>query len=263
MPVEIAIQELSQPLLDHQEREVPLRMPEEDGLEQTLAETRAFIAHEMRHAIAPLAAYARLLDQSLAEPEVDRGAAAEKARRIIKLAEGAGQVVNRYLEYSQPFSSRWEKVEIDRMFEQSLNAVRPVCERQNIEIIWQPGAQARVLADRWLLPQVWRHLLLNALEAMSGGGKLIVATRRENQQVIVTISDSGVGIKPEYLDRVFELGFSTKTGQRGAGIGLALARRIVQHAHGGRISIVNNPDNAGVTATVALPVAREEAANGE
>ncbi len=214
---------LDNPLQPLAEGNSALDAMEEAGGEQTLAETRAFIAHEMRHAIAPLAAYANLLDQSLAESEINRDEAAEAARRIIMLARSADQVVNCYLEYSQPLNPRRERVDIDVMLAQSLAALRGVCRSRKIEVVWQPGAQASVAADRWLLPQVWRNLLLNAIEAMDGGGKLTVATRRENQQAIITITDTGIGIKPEHLDRVFELGFSTKIGQRGAGIGLALA----------------------------------------
>jgi len=70
------------------------------------------------------------------------------------------------------------------------------------------------------LQEVW----LNAMDVMEQGGRLTVRTQREQGRVIVTISDTGTGVKPDDLDRLFELGFTTRLGRTVAGVGLALAR---------------------------------------
>jgi hypothetical protein len=125
------------------------------------------------------------------------------------------------------------------------------------------GQGARALVDSSLVGQAVRNVILNAIEAMEGGGELTVATRQEVDRVIVAISDTGPGFKPEHLSRVFELGFTTKLGKRRAGVGLALVRRIVEQGHNGRVSITNNPGGVGATVTIGLPVAGEEAADRE
>jgi signal transduction histidine kinase len=112
----------------------------------------------------------------------------------------------------------------------------------------EPGLPA-VRADRDQILQVLLNLIRNAVEAMPAGGALRVTARREGDAVAVSVTDSGPGIAPEDLPRVFEPYFTTKEG--GTGLGLAIARRIAEE-HGGRLDLESTPGR-GATFTLRLP----------
>ncbi|MCI0699149.1 ATP-binding protein [candidate division KSB1 bacterium] len=241
------------------EEESPaLVVVERVGREKALEETRAFIAHEIKSAIGPLKGFAKLLSESLTQSDLKRDKLAKYVQQILKQSDVAYEVVNRYLDYSMPFTPKLKLTDINQLLMECLNEVGAECARNHIEISKQFGQIDEVSIDHELMAQALRNVLLNAIEAMGHGGKMIVATRQEKDQVFVTISDTGPGIKPEHLSRIFELGFTTKLGKHGAGVGLALARRIIEEAHGGRISLMNNPDGAGVIASIMLPTGKKE-----
>lgn len=102
------------------------------------------------------------------------------------------------------------------------------------------------------LGQVWTNLVLNAVDAMQGQGRLEVTTRHEPGEVVVEVVDDGPGIAPEVLPRLFEPRFTTKHGRvrYGLGLGLAISQRIV-HNHGGTITMTSEPGRT--VATVRLP----------
>jgi signal transduction histidine kinase len=103
------------------------------------------------------------------------------------------------------------------------------------------------------LNQVFMNLMMNAIHAMAGGGSLSVRTRALEDAVEVEIADTGSGISPENLEKLFEPGFTTKKGRVGMGLGLAICREIVDR-HGGRIDVDSELD-VGTTFTVRLPLA--------
>ncbi|HLB00817.1 MAG TPA: ATP-binding protein [Bacteroidota bacterium] len=101
------------------------------------------------------------------------------------------------------------------------------------------------------LKQLFLNLIVNARDAMPDGGRLIITTRRFNGSVVIEVIDSGIGIPPEYLGRIFEAFFTTKGKVSGAGIGLNVCYGIVQQ-HRGRIS-VKSETGKGATFTVVIP----------
>ena len=91
------------------------------------------------------------------------------------------------------------------------------------------------------LNQVWTNLIDNAADAMDGSGTLRVAVRAEPNGVVVEVADTGPGIAPEVAAHAFEPFFTTKEVGRGTGLGLDIARRIVEERHGGTITIESRP----------------------
>jgi signal transduction histidine kinase len=106
------------------------------------------------------------------------------------------------------------------------------------------------------LNQVFMNLFVNAIQAIGGKGQIRVQTRLENQQVQIAISDSGSGIKPEHLGRIFDPGFTTKGVGIGTGLGLSISARIIQD-HRGSIS-VESELGKGTTFLISLPVERSQ-----
>src|SRR5204863_2474559 len=99
------------------------------------------------------------------------------------------------------------------------------------------------------MEQLFLNLLLNAYDATPSGGAVSVALVAVNNQIVVTVSDSGAGISPESLEKIFEPFFTTKP--RGSGLGLAISAGIVQ-THRGRLRAMNNP-GGGATFSVEIP----------
>ena len=114
------------------------------------------------------------------------------------------------------------------------------------------GRLPEVLCRPYALNQVFMNLLLNAVQAIESGGTIRIVTRRSADEVTIEITDDGEGIAEQDLSKVFDLGFTTKSGAGGAGIGLALTLRIVRE-HDGTIDVDSTPGE-GTTFTVRLPV---------
>jgi signal transduction histidine kinase len=114
----------------------------------------------------------------------------------------------------------------------------------------------RIAGDRVQLQQVLMNLMMNSLDAMrdvEGARELAIKSQRdENGQVLISVSDTGVGLPPEQADKIFNAFFTTKT--HGTGMGLRISRSIIE-SHGGRLSAVNNTQR-GATFKFTLPAAQ-------
>ena len=121
-----------------------------------------------------------------------------------------------------------------------------------VEVERQYLCHERVWGDLAGLNQVWLNLVDNAVLAMGEKGKLIVRTERIENEMVVSILDSGTGIKGEDMERIFQPFFSTRPAGKGSGLGLALCRRIVLR-HGGRIQARSDPEH-GTEFRVILPL---------
>ena len=127
--------------------------------------------------------------------------------------------------------------------------------KNRIEVVKEYGELPRVECVPSALSQVFVNLLVNASQAIDGKGTIRIRTRRRNDdQVEIEIEDSGVGIPPELIDKVFDAGFTTKKVGDGTGLGLAICYKIVS-AHNGRIDVTSEPSK-GTSFTVSLPITR-------
>jgi two-component system NtrC family sensor kinase len=154
---------------------------------------------------------------------------------------------------SRPPSEKRVTIEVNVLLEQVLELSRKQCQENQIEVAWRPAAEVPpLLLATDQIKQVFLNLLLNAIEAMPGGGQLQVSTACTSQPagVDVKFTDSGAGIAPDVLPQVFEPFYSTKPG--GTGLGLAISYSIVEQ-HGGHIELESQVGE-GSTFTVWLPV---------
>lgn len=124
--------------------------------------------------------------------------------------------------------------------------------RSRIEVVKHYGALPPVVCHAGQINQVFLNLLVNAVQAIEGPGTITLTTAQQNGCVRVAISDSGTGIDPALLTRVFEMGFTTKQAGLGSGLGLPISHQIVRD-HGGTLEIESTP-GAGTTVTVVLPI---------
>lgn len=120
------------------------------------------------------------------------------------------------------------------------------------------GQLPKILCNMGQLNQVFLNILINAAQAIESQGEIRIATRAENESVIIAISDSGSGIAPENIKRIFDPFFTTKEVGKGVGLGLAISYDIVVNKHGGSIEVVSKIGK-GSTFTITLPVKNEQA----
>jgi len=124
--------------------------------------------------------------------------------------------------------------------------------KNRIEIVKEYGSLPPVRCNPNQINQVIMNILVNAIHAIHDKGTITIRTSADSDGVHVAISDTGVGIRPEYLPRIFDPGFTTKGVGVGTGLGLSIVYKIVQ-SHGGKIDVKSRP-GAGSTFTLTLPV---------
>jgi signal transduction histidine kinase len=137
----------------------------------------------------------------------------------------------------------------------SLQTLRPLVEEKGISLALEIETELpKVLADRERVQQALSNLIGNAIKFSPRGSKIVVVPRKEADEVVISVTDNGNGIAAEQLPRVFDRYWqSSRTDRQGAGLGLAIAKGIVE-AHGGRIWIESKPGE-GTTASFSLPLA--------
>jgi two-component system sensor histidine kinase HydH len=220
----------------------------------TVGNLAAAVAHEIRN---PLSAVSMGLQRLRAEFEP---AEREEYRRMVDLVQGEvrrlNAIVEEFLSLARPIQLRPEPVPVAALLDEIRRLVEPQAVRAGIVVDQTiPDSLPALRADRDRIKQVLLNLVLNAIEAMPSGGRLTLGGTASGPAVTLAVTDTGSGIPPELLPRVFEPYVTTKT--RGLGLGLAIARRIVE-AHGGRIEAESG--GQGTCFRVTLP--RDGSANG-
>jgi hypothetical protein len=144
------------------------------------------------------------------------------------------------------------ELDIRRVLEDTLQLLEPQLRNTRIEVVKRYAEELPpVLGDAPKLQQVFMNLILNARDAMPEGGRLTLTTYLSDGHVCVDVEDTGVGIPPEHIARIYDPFFTTKGVGRGTGLGLALSYGIVQE-HAGRI-LVESQVGRGTRFTIALP----------
>ena len=202
----------------------------------------AGIAHEIRNPLSSIAGSAKMLNESTALDDDER-----KLMDVIKReSERLNAIVTDFLTYSREKEYQFEQVDVVSLIEDTLTLLQNRAELANpdggaskIEIVREfrePALSALVDANR--MKQVFWNICDNAVRAMISGGTLTVSVRTAGENAEIRFSDTGVGIPPQQLDKIFEPFQSGFLG--GTGLGLALVYQIVQ-AHGGKITVQSTP----------------------
>jgi signal transduction histidine kinase len=219
-----------------------------------LGQLAAAIAHEVRNPLGVIRSAAQNLNETLHEDD-------EEGQRscsfIIAEIDRLASVVSSLLAFARPLELKPEPVRVDDLLDRALALAAEEMRVRRIRVERRPidGAQL-VRADRDLACQLFLGLLNNAAEAAGDGAEVVLEATTHDGSVEVAVADSGPGVPLELRERIFEPFFTTR--KRGTGLGLAVAKQIVE-AHGGRIR-VGDRAGGGACFTVSFPVAEGAAA---
>jgi PAS domain S-box-containing protein len=223
----------------------------------------ATLAHELRGPLAPIRNAAHILQRHPGPDPADAAAREVIARQVRQMA----RLIDDLLDVSRITLGRLElkreRVELGGVVAQAVEAARPFADAAGHTLTHTLPADPVVLdADPARLAQVFANLLTNACKYTDRGGRVTLAAAREGDAVVVRVADTGIGIAPDHLSRLFEM-FSqaapaVERSQGGLGIGLALVRGLVE-MHGGSIVASSGGPGTGSEFTVRLPVPADAA----
>jgi PAS domain S-box-containing protein len=220
---------------------------------RALGQITAGVAHNFNNILAAILGHAQLLKRNAKEDRF-----ASQASIIERAALDGAEMVKRIQSFgNQQKDAGYEPVEINQLIQDSISLTK---------VRWQDEAQARgifyeVASDLRQLPtvrgssseirEVFVNMILNSLDAMSGGGLLHISTSTDKESVMIQFLDSGVGMSEEVRKRIFEPFFTTK-GPSGTGLGLAVSYSAIER-HGGSIEVISTLGQ-GSTFTISLPI---------
>lgn len=216
------------------------------------------MAHEINNPAQGVLAMAELI-----QVEEDQAKIKEYATDIVSYSKHIATVVRDFACYARP-NTQDEVVEVDlcERLGEAVKMVKRCPHFGQVEVVTQFQDVPRVRARRVEIEQVFVNLISNAVQAMEGKGRLVLATRVHGADVIAEISDTGRGIPKAVLNKIYDPFFTTKEPGKGTGLGLSIVYQIVTKC-GGTIS-VESEEGKGTTFTVRFPVQNqtEDARNG-
>jgi PAS domain S-box-containing protein len=218
----------------------------------TMGELTASLAHELKQPIAATITNANTCFRWLTRDRPDLEEACAATRRIVVDQQHAADMIERLRSLYKKSSPKRELIEMNEIVHEMVVLLRGEANRYAVSMRTVLAEDlSRITADRVQLQQVFMNLMLNAIEAMkeTGGVCMVKSQSDGNDQVLVSVSDTGVGLPAEKAHQIFDAFFTTKT--QGSGMGLAISRSIVE-SHGGRLWATPN-DGRGATFCFTLP----------
>jgi PAS domain S-box-containing protein len=215
-----------------------------------LGRITAGVAHEVKNPLNSMRLWLENLKESL--PAEADGASLQAVQVLDKEIDRLDAVVKRFLDFTRPMDIRLEATQLAELLREVLEVAQPQLQKAGIQLAQLlPIDVPEVYVDRALLKQAVLNLVLNAAEAMPGGGQLRLVLSRRGETAEITVGDTGKGIPPENRQKIFQLFFTTRPG--GSGIGLASTFRIVQLLNGS-IDFTSEVGR-GTTFRIELPLA--------
>ena len=224
----------------------------------TMGELTASLAHEVNQPIAAAVTNANTCLRWLTREHPDVEEARAAAMRIVKDATRAAEIISRIRLLFKKGTPQRELVDFGEVVREMIVLLRSEASRHNILVGTELVADfPQIMGDRVQLQQLLMNLMLNGIEAMKdvdGKRELVIRSQRaENGEVLVSVSDTGVGLPEQQADHIFKAFFTTKL--QGTGMGLTISRSIVE-SHGGRLWAADNPPR-GASFCFALPAKLE------
>ena len=232
----------------------------------TVGKLAAGVAHELGTPLAVIGGNARMIERGELAGQDARDAAA----RIASSATSMGATIRQLLDFARRSTPRLGRIDVTALAERTLDMLRPLAERNRVQLTVEAGAPIVTVADGGQIEQALINLVINAIQAMPKGGHVTVRVARAHERtpadlggdvrddVVVSVRDEGGGIEHEVLRHVFEPFYTTKPVGEGTGLGLSVSYGLVRE-HSGWISADSEPGRGSCFA-IHLPIVGEAAA---
>ncbi|HKO36686.1 MAG TPA: response regulator [Pyrinomonadaceae bacterium] len=222
----------------------------------------ATLSHELRTPLTAILGWSHLMrTRQLNDSELTRA-----LDTIERNARSQSQLIDDLLEVSRIITGKLSidrgRVNVSKVIESSLDAIRPLADAKEIKFTnAAPSTDIAVVGDPTRLQQIFWNLFSNAVKFTPRGGRVSIETRIYDSRVRVSVADTGIGIKPEFVpfmfDRFRQADGSTTREHGGLGLGLAIVQHLVD-LHAGAVEVTSGGPNCGSTFTVTIPLALDD-----
>ena len=219
----------------------------------TIGTLASGIAHEINEPLANILGFAQLVKKCPDLPEV----AKDDVEKIEKASLRAREIVKKLLFFARQEPPKKTTVNLNKIVEDGLYLYRGLCARRDIELVSSLSEQTpELIADPAQLNQVLVNLVVNAIDAIPQQGSIIVKTSSKDDYALLSVEDTGTGMKEDVLKQIFVPFFTTKDVGHGTGLGLPVVYGIVT-AHNGSIDVESEP-GGGTKFEIKIPIGQKE-----
>ena len=212
----------------------------------------AGVAHEVNTPLAVISSQTQMLRKMVPAGDPKR----VFLEKIIKQTFRASDIVNHLLKFSRTTGTEFEETDLNKVVGETLMLLDHVLDAGRIRVESRMSPELPLIhGNSGRMQQVFMNLILNARDAMPEGGRLLISTWQENSTVLVEVVDSGEGIANRNLGKIYDPFFTTKSGSRGTGLGLAVSYGIIRE-HSGTVQVKSEPGQ-GTTFRLEFPALRK------
>jgi len=230
--------------------------PQPDTGWEHIASVAGELAHEIKNPLSTIKLNLQLLEEDWADPKTAREKRTVRKLGVVrKEVQRLTHTLDEFLRFIRVEGIRLQPTDMNELAAEVAEFVEPELTRAKIELREQYAQRMpRCMADPKLLKQAILNLVLNAQQAMPGGGELILRTSCADGMVGIEVIDTGAGVPEDIRDRIFDLFFSTK--KDGSGLGLAVTKRIVGQ-HAGSVTL-HSESGKGTDFMIRIPASDDE-----
>jgi len=221
----------------------------------SMGQLSASIAHEVNNPLSGALIYNQLIAKKISRGDFDREAILNYLSKMEHELSRSTKLIRSLLDFSVQSEPKFKEVNVNEVLNRALELGIHAGSKENTRVEKDLQPLPTFMVDPDQLEQVFVNLIMNALQAMPAGGKLTLRTFLENRELKIAVRDTGCGIPPENLTKIFTPFFSTKKEVKGVGLGLSVSYGIIQGLKG-RIE-VESKVGEGTTFTVCLPITQE------
>jgi len=213
------------------------------------------LAHEIKNPLSTVQLNLQLLQEDLDPSQPAHSRLINRLATVRRETSRLKDILDDFLRYAGNIEIDRKPTELGEMLEELVDFFSPQAQLQKIQLrLNKPAAPLVVSLDQRLIKQSVLNLMINAAQAIGEkGGEIILSARRDGDDAVIDVIDTGPGIPPDVADKIFQAYFSTKRG--GTGLGLAITKRIAEE-HGGRLTVKSDVGK-GTAFSLSLPLNKE------